>query len=115
MAKNCSCWKGYKRVKGTEPCAPNSCKKVGGKRKKRTAADFMEISTSKKRGKKWKAKVGGKTYHAGDSNYTIAPGTPKGDRYCARSHGIMKKHGKTPKNTISRKKWKCKGKKSMKR
>ena len=27
QAKDCSCWKGYKRVKGTEPCAPGSCEK----------------------------------------------------------------------------------------
>lgn len=112
MAKNCSCWKGYKRVPGTEPCAPNSCRKAGGK--KRQAKDFMESVKSEKPGKKWKAKVGGRTYHAGDSNYTISPGTSRGDNYCARSFGIQKKHGKTPRNSISRKRWKCKGKKSMK-
>lgn len=28
MSKNCNCWKGYKRVKGTKPCAPGSCKKA---------------------------------------------------------------------------------------
>ncbi|MDB2613356.1 hypothetical protein N9Y89_01095 [bacterium] len=26
--KSCNCWKGYKRVKGTKPCAPGSCKKA---------------------------------------------------------------------------------------
>ena len=28
LAKTCNCWKGYKRVKGTKPCAPGSCKKA---------------------------------------------------------------------------------------
>ena len=108
MAKNCSCWKGYERVPGTEPCAPNSCRKAGGK--KRKAQDFMEIQKSNKPGKKWKTKIGGKTYHGGDSNYTIAPGTKRGDNYCARSSGIKM----TPRNRMARKKWKCRGKKSMK-
>ena len=26
--KSCNCWKGYKRVKGTKPCAKGSCKKA---------------------------------------------------------------------------------------
>ncbi len=26
--KDCTCWKGYERVKGTEPCADNSCEKA---------------------------------------------------------------------------------------
>ena len=25
--KDCTCWKGYSRVRGTKPCAPGSCKK----------------------------------------------------------------------------------------
>ena len=27
LAKKCNCWDGYKRVKGTKPCAPGSCEK----------------------------------------------------------------------------------------
>lgn len=49
----------------------------------------------------------------------IQPSTKKGDAYCARSYGIKKRLSKkkqndpnTP-NNLSRKKWKCKGKKSM--
>jgi hypothetical protein len=26
--KTCTCWNGYKRVPGTKPCEPGSCKKV---------------------------------------------------------------------------------------
>lgn len=50
--------------------------------------------------------------------YSISPWTKKGDAYCARSYWIMKKHpsAKDPNspNSLSRKKWKCVWKKSMK-
>ena len=49
----------------------------------------------------------------------IAPGTDKGDRYCARSFGDMKSEGYdcsgAERNTplcLSRAKWKCSGKTS---
>ena len=55
----------------------------------------------------------------GAKGYRIAPGTDKGDRYCARSFGDMKSHGKNcsgkDRNTplcLSRAKWKCSGKTS---
>jgi|TARA_B100000003_G_scaffold49138_1_gene43116 hypothetical protein len=49
----------------------------------------------------------------------VKPGTSKGDAYCARSMGQMKKHPKAAKDPnsplrLSRKRWKCKGSKSMK-
>ena len=68
--------------------------------------------------KKYKKKVDGKTICYGAKGYRIKPGTKAGDSYCARSLGINKKYGidcsKTPNtpNCLSRKKWKCKGKKS---
>lgn len=31
--RKCSCWKGYKRVPGTKPCAPGSCKYANAKRR----------------------------------------------------------------------------------
>lgn len=53
----------------------------------------------------------------GAKGYRIAPGTDKGDRYCARSFGDMKSHGKDcsgkDRNTplcLSRAKWRCSGK-----
>jgi hypothetical protein len=56
----------------------------------------------------------------GAKGYTIAPGTKRGDSYCARSEGDMKSHGKdcsgADKNTpmcLSRKKWRCHGAKSV--
>jgi hypothetical protein len=59
--------------------------------------------------KKWKTKCGGKTVSHGHKDYTIAPGTCKGVRYCTRSAGIKDK-GKCSPNQLSRRKWKCNGK-----
>ncbi len=51
----------------------------------------------------------------------VKPGTSKGDAYCARSYGIKKRLSKkkrnnpnTP-NNLSRKRWKCSGKKSRRK
>jgi len=58
-----------------------------------------------------------RTVRYGAKGYKIAPGTDKGDRYCARSFGDMKSHGKDcsgkDRNTplcLSRAKWRCSGK-----
>jgi len=62
----------------------------------------------------------GQAGKAKDGGPRVRPGTSKGDAYCARSYGIKKRLSKekqndpnTP-NNLSRKRWKCKGKKSMK-
>jgi hypothetical protein len=59
------------------------------------------------------------TIRYGAKGYRIAPGTDKGDRYCARSFGDMKSEGYNcagaERNTplcLSRVKWKCSGKTS---
>jgi hypothetical protein len=59
------------------------------------------------------------TVRFGAKGYRIAPGTDKGDRYCARSFGDMKSEGYNcagaERNTplcLSRAKWKCSGKTS---
>lgn len=49
----------------------------------------------------------------------VKPGTKKGDSYCARSFAQKKKFKKAAKDpnsplNLSRKRWKCKGKKSTK-
>ena len=52
---------------------------------------------------------------AKDGKDRIRPGTKKGDAYCARSakiKGDWKSDPNSP-NNLSRKKWKCKGSKSM--
>ena len=58
-----------------------------------------------------------KTVRYGAKGYTIAPGTKRGDSYCARSMGQMRKHPEAARNPnsplrLSRKKWKCSGSKS---
>lgn len=73
---------------------------------------YTKTVTNPKTGRKNKVRYGAK-------GYSIAPGTSKGDRYCARSFGDMKSHGKDcsgpDRNTplcLSRAKWKCSGKTS---
>lgn len=60
------------------------------------------------------------TVRYGAKGYRIAPGTERGDSYCARSYGQMKDHPEASKNPnsplrLSRKKWNCQGKKSVKK
>jgi hypothetical protein len=78
--------------------------------KKRFTKTFINRATGKKNtvhyGQAGKAKDGGDR---------IRPGTKKGDAYCARSakiKGDWKSDPNSP-NNLSRKKWKCKGSKSM--
>lgn len=73
---------------------------------------YTKTVTNPKTGRKNKVRYGAK-------GYTIAPGTDKGDRYCARSFGDMKSEGYNcsgaERNTplcLSRAKWKCSGKTS---
>lgn len=70
---------------------------------------------------KAKAKVtsSGKKVSYGQKGAKVKPGTKKGDSYCARSQGQMKKHPKAAKDPnsplrLSRKRWKCSGSKSRK-
>ena len=111
-----ACWQGYEQV-GMKPkgkrmvpnCVPT---------KKKTQADtedgkkYSKTVTNPETGRKNKVRYGAK-------GYKIAPGTDKGDRYCARSFGDMKSEGYdcsgAERNTplcLSRAKWKCSGKTS---
>lgn len=86
--------------------------------KKRAQADtedgkkYSKTVTNPETGRKNKVRYGAK-------GYRIAPGTDKGDNYCARSFGDMKSEGYdcsgAERNTplcLSRAKWKCSGKTS---
>lgn len=77
-----------------------------------------------KTGKKWVKTVCNNTtnkckqIYYGAAGYRIKPGTKYGDAYCARSYGINQKFPETAKNpnspnNLSRAKWRCHGKKSM--
>tara|TARA_B100000963_G_scaffold350817_1_gene361574 strand:- start:2130 stop:2384 length:255 start_codon:yes stop_codon:yes gene_type:complete len=72
------------------------------------------------KGKRFAKRVKGKCRSYGQAGKAkgggdrIRPGTKKGDAYCARSAGIKKCKKPPCANALSRKKWKCRGKKSMK-
>ncbi len=77
-----------------------------------------KVITNPKTGRKKKVSYG-QAGKAKDGGPRVKPGTKKGDSYCARSDGQMKKSPKAAKNPnsplrLSRKRWKCKGKKSSK-
>lgn len=69
--------------------------------------------------KKWKTKVGNKIVYHGAKGYRISPGTERGDAYCARSWGIAQKYPSAREvdspNYQSRVKWRCRGKKSLRK
>jgi hypothetical protein len=75
---------------------------------------FSKSYTDSKTGRK-------KTVSYGAKGYKIKPGTSAGDSYCARSSGISQKAGydcggkdRNKPNCLSRRKWHCRGKKSVK-
>jgi len=86
------------KVKKTKPAK--------GKAKVKITASGKKVSY----GQAGKAKGGGPR---------VKPGTSKGDAYCARSYGQMKRSPKAAKDPnsplrLSRKRWKCSGKRSRK-
>ena len=85
----------------------------------------MEEAKKKKackpsKGKRFAKRVDGKCRSFGQKGQAksggdrIRPGTKKGDAYCARSAKIKKCKNPPCANALSRKKWKCRGSKSMK-
>jgi len=69
--------------------------------------------------KKWNTLCDGKIVEHGAKGMRIYPGTKRGDSYCARSFGQMKMYPDSAKNPcsplrLSRAKWNCRGKKSLK-
>ena len=72
------------------------------------------------KGKRFAKRVNGKCRSYGQAGQAkgggdrIRPGTKKGDAYCARSAKIKKCKNPPCANDLSRKKWKCRGSKSMK-
>ena len=74
----------------------------------------------KAKGKRYVKRVNGRCRSFGQAGKAkgggdrIRPGTKKGDAYCARSAKIKKCKNPPCANALSRKKWRCRGKKSMK-
>ena len=112
------------------------CRKVGAKNWGNSKKESLEImiedelsqvlDEKKKKpckpskGKRFAKRVNGKCRSYGqkgkakDGGDRIRPGTKKGDAYCARSAKIKKCKNPPCANDLSRKKWKCRGSKSMK-
>lgn len=113
------CWEGYVQVgmkrKGGRR-VPNCVPASSGVARPQAQKDTEDDKKYSKRVRD--PKTGRtRTVRYGAKGYKIAPGTDKGDRYCARSFGDMKSHGKDcagkDRNTplcLSRAKWKCSGK-----
>lgn len=116
-----ACWEGYVQAgmkrKGKRE-VPNCVPASSGLAKPRAQKDtedgkkYSKTVTNPETGRK-------NTIRYGAKGYKIAPGTDKGDRYCARSFGDMKSEGYNcsgaERNTplcLSRAKWKCSGKTS---
>lgn len=116
-----ACWSGYVQAgmkrKGKKK-VPNCVPASSGLAKPRAQRDtedgkkYTKVVTNPETGRKNKVRYGAK-------GYRIAPGTDKGDRYCARSFGDMRSEGYdcsgAERNTplcLSRAKWKCSGKTS---
>ena len=110
-----ACWDGYK-LQGT--------KMKGGKRVD-NCVKMEEDLTEKKgkckpsKGKRFAKRVNGKCRSYGqkgkasDGGDRIRPGTKKAPAYCARSAKIKKCKNPPCANTLSRKKWKCQGSRSV--
>lgn len=107
------CWEGYQQVgmkrkgkKRVPNCVPTASKDDEDGKK------YTKVVTNPETGRKNRVRYGAQ-------GYRIAPGTDKGDRYCARSFGDMRSEGYNcsgaERNTplcLSRAKWKCSGKSS---
>ena len=111
-----------KRKKDPNPNRKGKAKNVNTDPKK----ESLEVDEAKKKpckpskGKRFAKRVDGKCRSFGQKGQAkgggdrIRPGTKKGDAYCARSLKIKKCKNPPCANALSRKKWKCKGAKSMK-
>jgi hypothetical protein len=81
---------------------------------------FTKIVVNKATGRTRTIKYG-QAGKAKDGKDRIRPGTAHGDSYCARSLGIKKRLSKSKQNdknspnNLSRKRWRCRGAKSMKK
>jgi hypothetical protein len=112
------------------------CRKVGAKNWGNSTKESLDImiedelsqvldekkkkACKPSKGKRFAKRVNGKCRSYGQKGQAkgggdrIRPGTKKGDAYCARSAKIKKCKNPPCANALSRKKWKCRGSKSMK-
>lgn len=131
-----ACWEGYEQVgmkKKGKKMVPNCVPTEKAESVEPSLDDLLaksedllaELRKEESPKKKYSKKVTDpdtgreRTVRYGAKGYSIAPGTGKGDRYCARSYGQMKDHPSAAKDPnsplrLSRKKWRCSGKYSRK-
>jgi hypothetical protein len=125
------CQDGYERVPGSKEFARGSCREKTDESlnlqsiiEEELEAVLFEKKKKKackpSKGKRFAKRVNGKCRSFGQKGQAkgggdrIRPGTKKGDAYCARSAKIKKCKNPPCANDLSRKKWKCRGSKSMK-
>ena len=109
--KNCGCGQDPCKTYGIQENIVNEIELEEKKKKK---------PCKKAKGKRYVKRVNGRCRSFGQAGKAkgggdrIRPGTKKGDAYCARSAKIKKCKNPPCANDLSRKKWKCRGSKSMK-
>lgn len=110
------CWDGYKR----NPKIPKGDRGSCIDKTNEVEEAKVKKPCKKAKGKRYVKRVNGRCRSFGqagkakDGGDRIRPGTKKGDAYCARSVKIKKCKNPPCANALSRKKWKCRGSKSMK-
>jgi len=126
------CAQGDRKKKPYCRPTPSACKKEPQKNESKERSKKIKIKIKRNldekkkkpckpsKGKRFAKRVDGKCRSFGQKGQAkgggdrIRPGTKKGDAYCARSAGIKKCKEPPCANDLSRKKWKCRGDKSMK-
>lgn len=121
-----ACWDGYKYAgteDGKDKCVPMEEEQDLDDIIDEEIKAFLDEEDKKpckpSKGKRFAKRVDGKCRSFGQSGQAkgggdrIRPGTKKGDAYCARSAKIKKCKNPPCANALSRKKWKCRGSKSV--
>ena len=121
-----ACWKGYKYAgteDGKDKCVPmeedQDIDAIIDEEIQAVLDEKAKKPCKPSKGKRFAKRVDGKCRSFGQSGQAkaggdrIRPGTKKGDAYCARSAKIKKCKNPPCANDLSRKKWKCRGSKSV--
>jgi hypothetical protein len=117
LNESCDCWKGYKRVSGTKPCAPGSCVKEETVQEAAVDAKGHKSSTG------GLTQKGRDAYNAKGANLQAPVTTPpsklkagskaanRRKSFCARMGGMegsMKKpNGEPSRKALALRKWNC--------
>jgi hypothetical protein len=119
--KNCGCGQDPCKTYGDENKVTVKINKIIDEELEAVLAEKKKKKPCKpSKGKRFAKRVNGKCRSFGQKGQAkgggdrIRPGTKKGDAYCARSAKIKKCKNPPCANALSRKKWKCRGSKSMK-